>query len=301
MAGDGLFDVSEDLDDEIEAFVARYPQLTRDRVVRDIARIHTLLHLVEEGMLGETAVLTGGMAMRCYNSNRFSVYDTDTSSALAVSDRDLLELLNYEDEHVRVSLATIRPEDHGKDLVDAHPVEFEAFFTGLEIEDPTFKVTVSNRGLERSAEWLPIVTRYPFQLWDPGKKYVLPVMNRNELLAEKIVAWWMFAPAKHYADISHLGALLYADRLVHDAATKADLRELVEKKLAVNSKVSRAHRSKVERLDTKARKARLLEPERFLDREHGFDKLAFVSTKPPRADRMKERVRRWVAPLLFDV
>ena len=52
-------------------------------------------------------------------------------------------------------------------------------------------------------------TGYPFRLWDPGRNYTVPVMARNELLAEKLAAWWIFGLAKHYADIAHLGGVIY--------------------------------------------------------------------------------------------
>ncbi|HMI80562.1 MAG TPA: nucleotidyl transferase AbiEii/AbiGii toxin family protein [Solirubrobacterales bacterium] len=300
MAVDSLFDLPEDIDDQIEALITGHPTLTLDRVVRDIARIHCLLHLVEVGVLGDEAVLTGGMAMRCYNSQRFSVYDSDTSSIPVVSDEQLLRALNYEDDDLRVSISTIKPEDHGKDLVSAHPVEFESFFTGLEVEDTTFKVTVSNRGVERAAEWLPLRTGYPFPLWDSTKKYHLPVMARNELLAEKIVAWWPFAPAKHYADIAYLGALLGADGLASDQATRDDLCGLIEKKLDANKGVSREHKKRVEALTPDAQKDRLANPEKYLSPQQPFSKLAFFTPTPPAADRMKAGVQRWVVPLLFD-
>jgi predicted nucleotidyltransferase component of viral defense system len=299
MAGDNLFDLPEDIDDQIRALVEGHPTLTQDRVLRDIARIHCLLHMVDVGILGDNAVLTGGMAMRCYNSQRFSVYDSDTSSIPLVTEDQLLRALNYEDDDLRFSISRIDPEDKGKDLISAHPVEYEALFSRLRVDDPTFKVTISNRGVERLAEWLPLRTGYPFPLWDPAKKYRLPVMARNELLAEKIVAWWMFAPAKHYADVAYLGALLHKDGLIDDQATKDDLRALVEKKLEVNKSVSRDHRERVEALTQEAREDRLLNPEKYLSPKHAFGKLAFFNQTPPSAENVKKGIRRWIVPLLF--
>ena len=300
MAADNYFDLPEDIDDQIRDLATGHRTLTEERVIRDIARIHCLIHMVEVGILGDDAVLTGGMAMRCYKSRRFSVYDSDTSSIPAVTDQQLLRALNYEDDDVRVSISRIDPEDKGKDLISAHPVEFTPFFTRIDLQDTTFKVTVSNRGVERPAEWLPLHTGYPFALWGPERKYRLPVMARNELLAEKIVAWWMFAPAKHYVDISYLASLLYSDGLVDEPATKDDIRALVEKKLEVNRSVSRDHAARVEALTSESRKDRLLNPQDYLSPEHGFGKLSFFSAKPPSGDTMKIAVRRWIVPLLFD-
>lgn len=300
MVGDNLFDLPEDIDDQIRALVEGHPTLTQDRVLRDIARIHCLLHMVDVGILGDDAVLTGGMAMRCYNSQRFSVYDSDTSSIPLVTEDQLLRALNYEDDDLRFSISRIDPGDKGKDLISAHPVEYEALFSRLRVDDPTFKVTISNRGVKRPAEWLPLRTGYPFPLWDPAKQYRLPVMARNELLAEKIVAWWMFAPAKHYADVAYLGALLHKDSLINDQATEDDLRGLVEKKLEVNKSVSRDHRERVEALTQEARKDRLWNPEKYLSPEHAFGKLAFFNQAAPSAENMKKGIRRWIVPLLFD-
>lgn len=144
MADRRIFDLPDDIDEKILSVVADNPTLTAERVVRDIARLHCLLHLVEEGLLGDHAVLTGGMAMRCLNSARFSVYDSDTSSIPTVTDERLLGALNYGDEDIDVSIAAIDPADRGKDLVSAHPVEFDPYFTRLAVTDTTFKLTVSN-------------------------------------------------------------------------------------------------------------------------------------------------------------
>lgn len=300
MAAENLFDLPEDIDEQIRKLVKAHPTLTQDRVVRDIARIHCLVHMVEVGILGDDAVLTGGMAMRCYRSRRFSVYDSDTSSIPLVTEEQLLRALNYEDDDLRFSISRIDPKDRGKDLISAHPVEYTAFFSRLRIEDPTFKVTISNRGVECGAEWLPLSTGYPFRLWDQRKNYRLPVMARNELLAEKIVAWWMFAPAKHYADAAYLGALIHREGLVDDRRTRTEIRTLVEKKLAVNESVSQDHKRRVEALTPEVRRDRLVDPERYLSPTHAFDKLAFFDRTPPSAENMKKGIRRWIVPLLFD-
>lgn len=125
-------------------------------------------------------------------------------------------------------------------------------------------------------------------------------MATNELLAEKLVAWWIFAPAKHYADIAYLGGLLYRGGLVDAEKTRVDIRELVDSKLAANLTVSNYHRRRVESLTVDARKDRLVNPAKFLDPEHSFKRLAFFGSDPPSADRMKEAVQRWIVPLLFD-
>jgi hypothetical protein len=132
------------------------------------------------------------------------------------------------------------------------------------------------------------------------KGHVAPVMATNELLAEKLAAWWIFAPAKHYADIAFLGAHLYAKNLIDDAATKADVRELVETKLKRNESVSRTHRERVMKLTDAERQSRLLDPASYVDQQHPFNRLAFFGPRPQGADSMKAAVTKWIVPLLFD-
>lgn len=300
MSVETIFDLPEDIDEHIADMVRENSALTIERVVRDIARLHCILHLVEEGILGDDAVLTGGMAMRCLHSPRFSVYDSDTSSAPEITDTQLLRALNYGDDDIAVSIAQIAPQDYGKDLISAHPVRFDPRFTRLQVTDATFKLTVSHRGVERPAQWLPLTTGYSFPLWQPPKNYRVPVMATSEILAEKLVAWWIFAPAKHYADIAFLGAHLFSRDLIGDDATRADIRELVETKLERNRTVSRRHRERVEALTPEERRARLLDPARFVDPEHQFNRLAFFGAGPQSAESMKTAVTRWIVPLLFD-
>lgn len=300
MADETIFDLTEDIDERILAAVNDNPALTEERVVRDIARLHCILHLVQEGLLGDEAVLTGGIAMRCLESNRFSVYDSDTSSIPEIADPELVAALNYGDEDIAVSIARIDPDDHGKDLVSAHPVRFDPHFTELQVSDTTFKLTVSHRGVHRPAQWLRLRTGYPFPLWKPERNYRVPVMATNELLAEKLAAWWIFSPAKHYADIAFLGAFLYKAQAIQNAATKADVRELVEIKLEANKAVSRRHRDRVEALTPEERRDRLLNPAQHVDAGHDFGQLAFFGARPQNAETMREAVARWIVPLLFD-
>lgn len=299
MADENLLDLPEDIDERIAALARENRALTPEMIVRDIARLHCLIHLVKEGTLGDEAVLTGGIAMRCLNSRRFSIYDSDTSSIPELSDSQLVAALNYGDDDITVSIARIAPQDHGKDLVSAHPIEFDPRFSRLMIANKTFKLTVSHRGVERPAQWLEPDPGYPFALWKPERDYRVPVMATNELLAEKLAAWWIFAPAKHYADIAYLGACLFRRGLVTDEATKLDIRELVEIKLDRNRAVSRTHRQRVDALDEDERRRRLLEPARYVDPEHAFNRLSFFGVKPPSADSMQSAVARWVEPLLF--
>jgi hypothetical protein len=80
--------VPEDIDDRITEFVRDRHGVTVEMVLRDITRIATIVKLIKNGWLdGENAVLCGGMAMRCLESPRFTIIDTDTSSPTRGSTR----------------------------------------------------------------------------------------------------------------------------------------------------------------------------------------------------------------------
>ncbi len=125
MANEPILAVEANIDDQIIQFCRARPGLTEEQVVRDIVRIVCIVNLVHNGTLdGKNTVLCGGMAMRCLDSPRMSVFDGDTAS---------------------------RSEPDPEVLRDA-----------ISYEDP------------------------------------------DEILAEKIVAWWLFGHAKHYNDIAFL-------------------------------------------------------------------------------------------------
>ena len=47
--------------------------------VRDVVRLTAIAHLSESNFLNKDCVLVGGMAMRLRGSNRFTIFDTDSS------------------------------------------------------------------------------------------------------------------------------------------------------------------------------------------------------------------------------
>lgn len=188
----------------------------------------------------------------------------------------------------------------GKRIVTAQPVRYDPYFTDLDAGDTRFALTVSRRGLERPAVWTELVTGYPFSLWASEAKVEVPIMARNEILAEKVAAWWIFGPAKHYADIAYLGGLLLKSGLPDDSDTRADVRELVEIKVERNRDVSATHRERIAGLDEEVRRDRLLNPERYVDSARLFQQLSFVGARPPSLAAMKRLVEHSIFPLLFD-
>jgi hypothetical protein len=81
MANEPILAVEENIDEQIIEFCATRPGLSEEQVVRDIARIVCIVNLVANGTLdGENTVLCGGMAMRCLDSPRMSVFDGAAST-----------------------------------------------------------------------------------------------------------------------------------------------------------------------------------------------------------------------------
>ncbi len=80
MASEPILAVEENIDEQIIEFCKTRPGLSEEQVVRH-RRIVCIVNLVANGTLdGGNTVLCGGMAMRCLDSPRMSVFDGDTSS-----------------------------------------------------------------------------------------------------------------------------------------------------------------------------------------------------------------------------
>jgi hypothetical protein len=103
MASESILAVQENIDDQIIEFCKTCEGLTEAQVVRDIARIVCIVHLVQNGTLdGKNTVLCGGMAMRCLDSPRMSVFDGDTSSR-SKPDPDLLrDAITHNEEEITI-------------------------------------------------------------------------------------------------------------------------------------------------------------------------------------------------------
>lgn len=83
MASNPILAIDEDIDDQITEFCRGRDGIAEADVIRDIARIVCIVNLVQNGTLdGEQMVLCGGMAMRCLDSPRMSIFDGDTASRL---------------------------------------------------------------------------------------------------------------------------------------------------------------------------------------------------------------------------
>ncbi|MGC2373215.1 MAG: nucleotidyl transferase AbiEii/AbiGii toxin family protein [Solirubrobacteraceae bacterium] len=185
--------------------IERYRQelgVPTDAIVRDIARLIAIAHMVDQGQLNEDWVLTGGMALRLRGSPRFTMRDTDTSSRTGEPDRHVVRnALTLSSDELEVTPADPTEWKPGRKLFSAQPIEFSAFFAGLggqPIEDE-FSFTVSWRGLLEPAEHVPLV--YPYDQLEVPQTSV-PVMNLTEQVAEKLVGWCAHKLMKHYVDIA---------------------------------------------------------------------------------------------------
>jgi Nucleotidyl transferase AbiEii toxin, Type IV TA system len=234
MASSPLLAVGENIDEQIERFCASNERVTIPEVIRDIARIACIVNLVRNGMLdGRNTVLCGGMAMRCLESPRLSIWDGDASSRQAPDAETLRTALSYVDEDIAIKPGPTRGWKRGRQLITAQPINYTAYFTALDPGQAEFSLSVSHRGVERPPIRRALHAGYPFPvLADPIE---VPLMNPDEMLAEKLVAWWLYGHAKHYNDIAFLAARMAAeDRRDRDPKTRKRLRKLIEVKLDRN-------------------------------------------------------------------
>jgi hypothetical protein len=123
---------------------------------------------------------------------------------------DLQAALDIEVEDLTIEAADPAYWQRKNRLTTAQPVEFSEEFSNFRSDrrQRTFKVTVSRRGLIEPASWRPIVHDYP----DMGiEDVVVPVMDINEQLAEKILGWSVNGLAKHYLDCAWISGQMRAE------------------------------------------------------------------------------------------
>lgn len=299
MASEPILAVEANIDDQIIEFCKGRPGLTEEQVVRDIARIVCIVNLVRNGTLdGKAMVLCGGMAMRCLDSPRMSVFDGDTSSRTEPDPEVLRDAISYDEEEITIKAG---PLQRGEKLITFRPVEYDVRFSELRGARDEFSLSVSHRGVERPELWLPLRHRYPFPLL--AEDLEVPIMDPDEIMAEKLVAWWLFGHAKHYNDIAFLaGRMVRNGRRDRKPEVKTLVNRLIEKKLSRNREVSANLASRVDGLSPSERRRRLEQPEDHVDpgQSKGFNSLAYLhGSRPDRTD-LDLLVQRVVLPLLFE-
>jgi hypothetical protein len=214
---------------ELSAF-ARDNEIVYADVVRDVVRLAAVAHLRETDFLNRDLVLVGGMALRLRGSNRFTIFDTDSSTRNPPTEEDeLTAALKLETDDLEIV-----PEDPSywltrNQIVTAKPVKYKAYFAGTAtkpIEDE-FSLTVNERGLALVPDWLQLrVPDYPGLAFDPVPD--IPVMALDEQTAEKIMGWCGNSLAKHYIDLGWIG------RELADELDGPSLRAMCERKLEMN-------------------------------------------------------------------
>jgi hypothetical protein len=173
-------------------------------LIRDIVRVVEVLNLRAEKFFNKRSVLSGSMALRCFGSPRFTVYDADFSTSAATVDppASMTELLRYSDENLDIVPAAATVADQRATLIQVEPIRFDAAFTGIALadEDRQFKADVSFRGLLLDGREVPFDTPYSLDLWSEAP--AVWVMDPVEVLAEKILGWCVHGLVKHYADVA---------------------------------------------------------------------------------------------------
>lgn len=219
--------------EELVAFVNANEIPYRD-VVRDVVRLAAVAHLRETNFLHRDLVLVGGMALRLRGSNRFTIFDTDSSTRNPPTEEsEMAAALSLETDDLEITPADPTYWLTRNKIVTAKPVTYKAYFAGTAtqpIEDE-FSLTVNERGLELAPEFLKLrVPDYPSLVFDPVPD--IPVMALDEQTAEKIMGWCGNSLAKHYVDLGWIGAEL------HEELDGKTLRQMCERKLEVNRGVS---------------------------------------------------------------
>jgi len=175
-------------------------------LVRDLVRVVEVLNLKRKGFFAPRSVLAGSMALRCFNTPRFTVYDADfsTSAAHASVPGGVKKLLTYNERLLEIAPNDPVPHDQGGTAWYVHPIEFRPVFTRLAPDpaDHTFKADISYRGVEVDGLETELKLPYGLDLWDEAPTVV--VMHPDEIIAEKILGWCAHRRTKHYADLAFI-------------------------------------------------------------------------------------------------
>lgn len=175
-------------------------------LVRDLVRVVEVLNLKAKDFFSKRSVLAGSMALRCFDSPRFTVYDTDfsTSSQTVSPATAMKDKLAYRDEDLEISPANLVPHDEGGTIWQSAPISFTPIFTSLvpNPDDRNFKADVSFRGLLLDGIEVPFKVPYRLDIWEDDPTVF--IMDPHETLAEKILGWCAHRQVKHYADLAYI-------------------------------------------------------------------------------------------------
>lgn len=291
-----FLEVNENIDDEIEDFCEDNSNLEPEAVLRDIARIVCIANLVHSGQIdGKSIVLCGGMAMRCLDSPRMSVFDGDLAGKDQPVSSEFAEEISYEEYELSIKSSEWTP---GKNLTTFVPVKYSARFSELPGADSEFSLSITNRGIELPSILKPFNHRYPFKILK--EEIEVPIMDPKEILAEKTVAWWLFEHAKHYNDIGYLSLYLQRKGLNTNNRDKAIIKSLVRQKMNSNIKTGGEAKLRAENRNERSKRDRLENPENYVDSKHNFSSLSYINGIAPPLGTIKKLVKDILVPILFE-
>lgn len=192
-------------DDEATEAEAEKHGIPGEVLVRDLARVVEVLNMKAKGFFDSRRVLAGSMALRFFNSPRFTVYDADFATAVDAQPTrgELEQLLRYSDDDLEIIPTAPAPHDAGGTAWESKPILYVPAFTSLAPEGSReFKADIASRGLV-----LPGVERefrlpYDLGLWDEDPS--VWIMDPHEVVAEKTLGWVANRQAKHYADLGFI-------------------------------------------------------------------------------------------------
>jgi hypothetical protein len=219
-------------------------------LVRDLVRIVEVLNLKKQGFFAKRSVLSGSMALRCFGSPRFTVYDADfsTSSEL-VSPEQMQDMLVYNDEDLDISPEAFEAHDAGETAWKYAPITYTPVFTAL-VPDPadrSFKADVSFRGLEMDGLEMPLAVPYSLDIWDEAP--IVQVMDPHEAVAEKVLGWCVHRGVKHYADLAYV-ALAQTDPKVLELKLRyPKVRDILDEKLRTMTKLQPDYYARFRHID----------------------------------------------------
>jgi hypothetical protein len=175
-------------------------------LVRDLVRVVEVLNLKAKDFFSERSVLAGSMALRCFDSPRFTVYDADfsTSSQAVNPATAMKDKLAYRDDDLEITPADLVPHDDGGTAWQSAPISFTPIFTSLapDPDDRSFKADVSFRGMLLDGLEVPFKVPYELGIWEEDPAVF--IMDPHETLAEKILGWCAHRQVKHYADLAYI-------------------------------------------------------------------------------------------------
>jgi Nucleotidyl transferase AbiEii toxin, Type IV TA system len=285
-------------DDRTEAEAERLG-LDEPVLIRDVVRLVEVKNLADRGFFNRKSVLAGSMALRCYGSPRFTVYDADfsTSSETVDPPDEMVDRLTYRGDRLSIEVENFRPHDLGETNWEAVPVNFDARFTRLITpDDSTFKADVSFRGLIEDGRQEQIAVPYELGLWPDGDAPVVFVMDPHEIVAEKVLGWCVGRRVKHYADLGYIAEVAHWDAANGKPLielTDTNLREVLAAKLEVMRRIQPERHSRYQHIDGLI--GELAKPPRLPQSQ--WNSLQYV--RPAAAEWTMERITRSVRELLL--